>query len=172
VAASELAPIVVCDAGPLIHLDELKCLELLSDYPQILVPEVVWQEVLRHRPSALRQRRLLLTRVKAVPKASAKLTALIATMGLDPGEEAALCLMQQVPTAMLLTDDEAARQVANHLSYTVHGTLGVLLLAWQRGLKSRRQILRLLQTMHQRSTLHVSRKLLNTIIARVHEEGP
>lgn len=45
--------VVVCDAGPLIHLDEVACLDLLADFSTVLVPEVVWQEVTRHRPIML-----------------------------------------------------------------------------------------------------------------------
>ncbi|MEA3416015.1 MAG: hypothetical protein U9R02_07655 [Thermodesulfobacteriota bacterium] len=30
---------VVCDAGPIIHLDELGCLHLLSDFQEILLSE-------------------------------------------------------------------------------------------------------------------------------------
>ena len=44
---------IVCDAGPLIHLDELGCLDLLADFQTVLVPEQVWQEVETHRPGAL-----------------------------------------------------------------------------------------------------------------------
>jgi hypothetical protein len=51
---------VVCDAGPLIHLDELGCLALLCDFPLVLVPEDVWREVERHRPSALDQETVIL----------------------------------------------------------------------------------------------------------------
>lgn len=43
-------PLVVCDAGPLIHLDELDALGLLSDFAEVLVPDAVWREVERHRP--------------------------------------------------------------------------------------------------------------------------
>src|SRR6266446_2785511 len=39
VAGSEPA-IVVCDAGPIIHLDELKCFDLLAYYETIYVPKV------------------------------------------------------------------------------------------------------------------------------------
>ena len=42
-------PLVVCDAGPIIHLDELDCLELLVDFPTVLVPETVVEEVDRFR---------------------------------------------------------------------------------------------------------------------------
>ena len=48
-----LARAVVCDAGPLIHLDELGCLALLSDFVRVLLPASVWEEVSRHRPAAL-----------------------------------------------------------------------------------------------------------------------
>ncbi len=46
-------PLVVCDAGPLIHLDEVGALDLLTDFADVLVPEAVWQEVKHHRPAAL-----------------------------------------------------------------------------------------------------------------------
>ena len=36
---------VVCDAGPLIHLDEMGCLDLLIDFHAVLVPEQVWREL-------------------------------------------------------------------------------------------------------------------------------
>ncbi len=48
-------PLIVCDAGPLIHLDELGCLDLLADFPVVLVPTEVWREVQGYRPSALGQ---------------------------------------------------------------------------------------------------------------------
>ena len=50
-AVETAARVVVLDAGPLIHLDELDSLVLLDDYKQLLVPAAVWLEVERHRPS-------------------------------------------------------------------------------------------------------------------------
>ncbi len=44
---------VVCDAGPLIHLDELGCPDLLADFQTVFVPEQVWREVEFHRLGAL-----------------------------------------------------------------------------------------------------------------------
>ena len=44
---------VICDAGPIIHLDELNCLDLLADYEEIVLPLVVEKEILEHRPYAL-----------------------------------------------------------------------------------------------------------------------
>lgn len=50
---SRSSAIIVCDAGPLIHLDELGCLHLLNDFEEVLIPKEVWQEVEHHRPQAL-----------------------------------------------------------------------------------------------------------------------
>lgn len=41
-------PVVIADAGPVIHLDELGCLYLLADFGRVIIPEMVWMEVHRH----------------------------------------------------------------------------------------------------------------------------
>lgn len=56
-------PRTVLDAGPLIHLDQLGCLDLLEGFSELLVPPVVWQEALRHRPSLSLDSNELLRRV-------------------------------------------------------------------------------------------------------------
>ncbi|MEA3471430.1 MAG: hypothetical protein U9R24_06915 [Thermodesulfobacteriota bacterium] len=45
----------ICDAGPVIHLDELNCLELLCDFQEIILADAVWKEVKHHRPEALKK---------------------------------------------------------------------------------------------------------------------
>ena len=61
-----LHALVVADAGPLIHLDELNALDVLSDYAQVQVPDAVWQEVEHHRPTALCHPAVRWVRVGAV----------------------------------------------------------------------------------------------------------
>jgi predicted nucleic acid-binding protein len=170
-AVNEPVSIVVCDAGPLIHLDELNCLDLLSGKARVLVPEIVWHEVQRHRPSALRHREVPLTRVSDIPSADRKLKRYRRVVTVHRGEQQALRLMQRFPNALLLTDDNAARKLAELLNYEVHGTIGVLMDAWRRGGRTKRQILSLLRTIPQKSTLHISLKLLNTVIAQVQGES-
>jgi hypothetical protein len=48
-AASEAA-LTVLDAGPIIHLDELGCLDLLEGLGELSTPQVVWEEAQVHRP--------------------------------------------------------------------------------------------------------------------------
>ena len=68
---------IVCDAGPLIHLDELECLDLLTDFKCVLVPEQVWQEVEQHQPSALRHSDVQLQRTSVVLSEYASFQALV-----------------------------------------------------------------------------------------------
>jgi HPt (histidine-containing phosphotransfer) domain-containing protein len=83
---------------------------------------------------------------------------------LDIGELEALKLMQQSPGAILLTDDAAARLVAERLGYEVHGTIGVVVRAFRRQQRTKRQVLNVLRSLPRRSTCFVGRRLLNSII--------
>ena len=160
----------ICDAGPLIHLDELNCLDLLADFNTVLVPDSVWQEVAQHRPDALINPALELTRVETLLPDEAGFKTLIQALSLDAGEQAALALMRQHPEAILLTDDAAARLAAEQLGVRAYGTLGVLLRAIRRDQRTPEEVLALLHVMPQQSTLYIRPDLLSAIIDRVREE--
>jgi predicted nucleic acid-binding protein len=163
----EMMRLVVCDAGPLIHLEELGCADLLRDFAGVLVADTVWREVARHQPSVLRRRSLKLQRRDSVPDASPELTELAQAFSLDAGETEALCLMSETPDAILLTDDTAARLVAVKLNYEVHGTIGIVVRAIRRGQRTKRQVLNVLRSIPTRSTLFVSATLLDSVIDEV-----
>ncbi len=76
---------VVCDAGPLIHLDELDSLPLLSDFDKVLVPEQVWQEIEKHRPNDLADFDLLLQKVSVVISSQAAFQTLGQALSLGLG---------------------------------------------------------------------------------------
>lgn len=103
---------VVCDAGPLIHLDELDSLSLLNDFDPVLMPKQVWREVAHHRPGALSNSVLRWQKVDVVVSPEPSFQTLVQTLSLDFGEQAALKLMQTHPQAIFLTDDAAARLAA------------------------------------------------------------
>ena len=66
---------VVCDAGPIIHLDELGCLDLLGDFQEISLSDTVWKEISRYRLSALKRVDLPFVRLSGViPSNEALLT--------------------------------------------------------------------------------------------------
>ena len=167
---SDQPSIVVCDAGPIIHLDELDCLDLLADFDSILVPDLVWQEVAYHRPEALQRSGLSLKQVRITTGADAELTALARALSLDAGEEAALALMRQHPQAILLTDDAAARLAAEQLGMPVHGTIGVVVRAIRRRQRSPQTVLDLLRAIPTKSTLFVRPQLLDAVIDHLNSE--
>ncbi len=157
--------VVVADAGPLIHLDELDALDVLNDYAVVLVPNAVWLEVQHHRPQAL-----LCTNVKLIRQLplipSARINAMAAIYTLHHGEREALALCLDLAVGMLLTDDTAARLAAKSLNITSHGTLGLLLRAVRLGARTPSEILVLLAAIPQQTTLHIRASLLNEVIAK------
>jgi predicted nucleic acid-binding protein len=108
--------------------------------------------------------------VSELPEPNPALTALILSLQLHAGEQAALRLLQRFPSAVLLTDDDAARRAADRLGHEVHGTLGILLRAIRRGLKTQKQVVGLLKAIPKRTTLHVRAGLLDAVIADAQNE--
>lgn len=53
-AKSESKTVVISDAGPIIHLDELAHLDLLSDFIPVIISKTVYSEIATHRPEALK----------------------------------------------------------------------------------------------------------------------
>lgn len=162
-------PVVVCDAGPLIHLDEVRCVDLLADFPEVLVPITVWNEVSRHRPDALKRQAVRFVRAKAPESLSAELGALSRLLALHRGEQEALAVAIEHAGCLLLTDDTAARLAGRNLGLRVHGTLGILVRAIRRKQKTKQQVLTILRSLPSTSTLHVRASLLEQIIRQVEQ---
>lgn len=160
--------VVICDAGPLIHLDELGSLHLLSDFSRVLVPATVWHEVEHHRPSALSTSGVVLERI-AVATISPVVADLVQALTLHAGEKEALQLATERTNSLLLTDDTAARLAAQNLHITAHGTIGLLIRAVRRSQYSKDEVLQILQSLPNRSTLHIKRSLLESVIRQVRD---
>lgn len=158
---------VVCDAGPVIHLDELGCLDLLTDFVPLLLPRQVWREVTRHRAQLTDGDIPGMTIVDVPGAASAKLSALSDSLALHGGERAALTLIERAGARLLLCDDGAARLAAESLGVEVHGTIGVIIRSIRRQMRTREQVVAVLRELPHRSTLHLSSQLLKTVIAQV-----
>ncbi len=163
-------PSMVSDAGPIIHLDELGCLDLLGDFAEVVIPRQVWSEVLRHRPSLTLPDVPGASIVDVPLAAGPRSLALARSLGLHAGEIEALIVMEGRPDHIFLCDDAAARLAAESLGFRVHGTIGVLVRAARMGSRPRDQVLSLLREIPNRSTLHISARLLANVIARIEQE--
>lgn len=68
-------------------------------------------------------------------------------------------------------DDTAARLAAKNLNIKARGTLGLLIRAVRHNLRSVEEILDLLASISEKSSLHIRPKLLSDIIEQVKAEA-
>ncbi|MBI4661310.1 MAG: DNA-binding protein [Verrucomicrobia bacterium] len=128
---------VVCDTGPVLHLQEAEALDLLSLIDSVYVPWAVDRELMRlvgdwpaHRPRQLQ--------VVELETGSAEQAAHWTAAGLlHRAESEALALAHHVKAHWYLTDDTAARELAKSLGVEAHGSLGLVLWAAAHGHLSR-----------------------------------
>jgi len=128
---------VVVDAGPLIHLSWIHQLDLLDHlFEEVFLPPAVRVEVLAPPRGTLGLERVQRALGRAWLQLQAPSTQVPTnTVGsLDPGETEALLLAAEVGADLVLTDDAAARTAARRLGLEAIGTVGVLVIARERGL--------------------------------------
>jgi len=136
----------VSDTGPLIHLAEIDSLELLSVFDTLYVPQTVREEL--HQggiPDGLAT--LSFELAEADPAQS--------TSELDAGERAAIALAKQ-HDAVLLTDDLAARESASASGINVHGSIGVISLAYARNHIDKSEAASLMRALQNETSLFVT----------------
>ena len=120
---------IVCDTGPLIHLEEAGVRDLLSPAGDVHIPIAVDWEMRSneaawnlHKPAWLH-----VTQLDSGPALEARSWQQAGL--LHYGEAQAIALARQLGADWLLTDDAAARLLAQSLGLEVHGSLGLVLWA-------------------------------------------
>lgn len=164
------AQAVVCDAGPLIHLDELDCLWLLADFSQVLIPATIAAELAQHRPDLLARTDVLWQHCAAKLPHTPRLATLCQLFSLHAGEQDALAQLEVFPQRIFLTDDSAARQVAEQMGFKVHGSIGVITRAIRRNQMAPSEVIQTLSQIPIRSSLHIKPSLLQEVIAKIRME--
>ena len=153
--------LAVSDTGPIIHFDEIDALEVLSIVDGLLIPQTVYDELgVGGVPSALSE--IDYTLVEADPKT--------VTSDLDPGETAALAVASE-RSAVLLTDDLAARETAKELDVEVHGSIGILVLAYTRGELNKSEAVDLMRALQVETSLFITDAVVERGIALLEESS-
>lgn len=138
--------LAVADAGPIIHLDEIDALSLLSVVEDLLIPQTVYQELEAGTvPLAL----------ESIEHELVEADTTNLDVDLDPGETAALAVASE-RAAVLLTDDLAARDAANERDIEVHGSIGVLVLAYTRGELEKSEAAELMRALQTETSLFIT----------------
>lgn len=150
----------VCDAGPLIHLDEAGLPEALEVFRRVVVPSPVADEV-RAQPRGpglrlLKARHVVLSRPSREEMGAARGFA-FRRLGTT---DRLLLAMAQAREAPLLTDDLDVREAAKSLDLEVAGTIGLVLRAATRALATRQSALAALDRLLMESSMFVTKALV------------
>jgi predicted nucleic acid-binding protein len=125
--------IIVCDASPLIALslcDKLELLDIL--FKEVLIPEMVYKEVSREgKPES---GKIAAWAQGKVQKAEKQPLFQVVNLSLDAGESEAISLYWEKSADFLLIDEQRGRRIAAQSGIKIIGTLGILLLAKEKGL--------------------------------------
>lgn len=161
--------IAVLDAGPLIHLDELGSLRLLAGYREVLLPDIVEREARSHRPNIQIDSIPGLVHVSPDAFASESMLAIAAEFGLHAGELAAITALKEHHGDCLLSDDAAARAMAEMIGFRVRGTVGLILRGWRRDQISKTEARDLLKALPRKSTLHLRPGFIESVLEQIKE---
>ncbi|OUL34123.1 nuclease [Nostoc sp. T09] len=158
---------VVCNATPLINFAAINRLDILEAvFKQLLIPQSVYNEttvegfpgtefVLQAINSSWLQVQSVSIIVNNIPSE------------LDDGEREAIALALETGEQRILLDEREARQVAENLGLQAIGTLGILLLAKNRGVIT--QVQPLLDAMLDTAQYWVSRSLYEQVLRQAGE---
>ncbi len=162
--------IAVLDAGPLIHLDEIGALNLLAGYREVLLPEAVEKEVRSHRPNIRLDLIPGLVRVQPNPAAEESMFELAAQFGLHAGELSAITALKEHHGDCLLSDDAAARAMAEAIGFQVRGTVGLILRGWLLKQITKAEARDLLRALPKKSTLHLRPGFLANVLEQIKDQ--
>ncbi len=130
--------VIICDAGPLIHLSEANCLDLLRPAGNVFLPHRVAIEVRSSVPIAEQWPEWLQV-VELQPHERKEAEMWQAAGGLHAGEAEALVLARRKKSDWFLTDDATTRLFVSLLGMEVHGSLGIILWNAAKGYLSREE---------------------------------
>lgn len=164
----------IVDAGPCIHLDQIGLLSLLKRLSHLFIPPSVVQELTDARASAelatlAQWPNVTVMAARHDPTRSP--TPAIKSPSLDRGELDCLRLALTMQPCVFLTDDLAARMVAEKLQIEVHGTVGLIAFAATRGWLAVATAQEGLRTLAQRSTLFITPEIIDEAIRRLKESA-
>ena len=146
---------------PIIHLDQIDSLQLLSVFDSVVVPETVYKEL----------------SAGEIPENLGNLEYEIRTAegdtvyeGLDKGETAALQLAEiSEADPVFLTDDLDAREQSNQLDIEVHGSIGIIVLNFSQGDLKFDEAVSLMRRLQEETQLFVTEAVVERGIDRLRE---
>lgn len=156
--------IVVSDSSPLIALLSVDRIELLERlFGSVIIPPAVHDEVFgSHAGRTVPSPEFI--RVEPVP---AETAVRFLKMSLHAGESEAIALALEKGNGRIILDDKQARETADRLGLHVIGTVGVLILAKEKGYLD--EVRSLITQMMDRISFRIAPSVLNRALTRLNE---
>ncbi len=161
-----MADFAAINASPLIFFSRGRQMELLRQFAErILVPDAVATEIRKKGMSDITVQALEQTDwLEVIPQTA--IPEIIVEWGLGAGESSVLAYAYHHPGIEAIIDDLAARKCAASLNIPVRGTLGIVLVAKQRGIiASARPVIQYLI----QGGLYLSKHILDEALKKVGE---
>ncbi|MBM4024119.1 MAG: hypothetical protein FJ280_01770 [Planctomycetes bacterium] len=157
---------VVLDAGPVIHLSQLKLFRLLALFPSLHTPLEVRKEITRFdlpgKREFERSEGIHVHRVSGSERRAVE--AELKAFRLQKPDISVLALCRKIQAGLLLTDDLELRRAAEVIGLESCGTLGILLRTSKRGWLSLDETRQALRDLFNLSSLYLSAKLLDQVL--------
>ncbi len=161
--------IVISDTTPIISLLKAGRLDLLQMlYKTILIPQAVYRE-LTENPSYAEESEFVksINFVEVIRVRNIKSVGILrAVTGLDEGESEALVVYDEQKANLLLMDERKGRNVAKQLNVRYIGTVGVLMLAYDKGLVFAIEVKRCIDKMLE-NEIRLDKKICNVVMEHV-----
>lgn len=161
--------IVISDTTPIIALLKANCLELLEKlYGKVLVPEAVYRELTENTVFAQEAETIKTISFLAVVAVEnvKSVSVLRSVTGLDAGESEALIMYDEQKADLLLMDEHKGRSVARKLNVRFIGTVGILLLAYDKGMIRQVDVKECLDIMLA-NNIRLDKKLCNAVMGHI-----
>ncbi|WP_414542256.1 DUF3368 domain-containing protein [Nostoc sp. CCY0012] len=158
---------VVCNATPLINFAAINRLDILkAAFGQIVIPQAVCDET---TVAGFPASEFVLQAISAKWLQVLPISSIAPNIPpeLDEGEREAISLALETSETQILLDEREARQVAQSLGLQVVGTLGILLLAKNRGIIT--QVQPVLDAMIDHAQYWVSHCLYKEVLLQARE---
>lgn len=154
--------IVVSDSSPLIALLSVDRIELLERlFSDVLIPPAVHDEVFGSG------RIIVIPNFIQVENPRSETSVRFLRMSLHSGESEAITLALDKNVNRIVLDDKQARETADRLGLRVIGTLGVLILAKEKGILS--EVRPLIVQMMERISFRIAPAVLNRALVYLNE---
>lgn len=128
---------VVCDTNVIIDLSNIRSLDLLKDlFDEVLIPDEVREELIAGEKGGIEDADIkkAVTEWISVKEVEDRFALENMKVHIDKGESACIVLYKEIDADLLAINDLKARGVAHALGIRIIGTLGILLLAKEKGL--------------------------------------